>query len=618
MTGMKLAYPFVVTVLLLALWATLALTFRPRPIVALALLIFLGMQEVMFWGASMIRSETASLMYWAIAMLFLVLAARSDRFPRRTACMFVAGLLFGLAFLTKLQAAPHVVIGALFYLWLTSFKSENPPAVGPPAARWTSAALALFGLVTFSIVAWAAWKMPLEISGAMQGEQTYFWAGNRGASFTLFRGAGFPIWLALATLSILSVALPRWRGAPPAALAWLHLSAAAAAGFVAVLFLHLLFFADLSEGWRYLLVDFKTAFLRGREQFTDTSLNRNHLDLLRMAEHYQWTVGLHFALCGMILAGWRTGLVEIPRRTALMTLALSMALLLISFFFVRFRENDMLWVQIPFNLFSLFYAGVLLQRTRTFERTLAAGVGTVFIALFAVNAIDVSTIHRRIDMNYSYFGWKDFWVMKGIFGGHQPYDRCMRGFYTNETMADEGYRQALRFQENRRLASFVLQNQRVPLMNIGSVFEGFPAWRNAMDYRIQHFSPHLREALLVDVESMPRRDFALYDKEMMRKHNSVPEKFERRPGTDTIVLSIRADAETLLFVREEDDANILEVLNDWRRPIAEATPYRITLSNGRETFTHTGIRILNYAELPVDAASKPYFLAIVKRHSRTG
>jgi hypothetical protein len=278
MTGMKLAYPFVVTVLLLALWATLALTFRPRPIVALALLIFLGMQEVMFWGASMIRSETASLMYWAIAMLFLVLAARSDRFPRRTACMFVAGLLFGLAFLTKLQAAPHVVIGALFYLWLTSFKSENPPAVGPPAARWTSAALALFGLVTFSIVAWAAWKMPLEISGAMQGEQTYFWAGNRGASFTLFRGAGFPIWLALATLSILSVALPRWRGAPPAALAWLHLSAAAAAGFVAVLFLHLLFFADLSEGWRYLLVDFKTAFLRGREQFTDTSLNRNHLD----------------------------------------------------------------------------------------------------------------------------------------------------------------------------------------------------------------------------------------------------------------------------------------------------------------------------------------------------
>ena len=84
---------------------------------------------------------------------------------------------------------------------------------------------------------WAAWKFPLVCSGAMTGEQTYFWAGYEGATFTLFRGAGFPIGLALLALAITALALLRWPAALPGARPLLALAAPAAAGFVAGPFL---------------------------------------------------------------------------------------------------------------------------------------------------------------------------------------------------------------------------------------------------------------------------------------------------------------------------------------------------------------------------------------------
>jgi len=613
MTCLKLAYPFVVLVLLLSLWAAIVLAFRPKPVTALALLIFLGVQETMFWGASMIRSETASLTYWALALVFLVLAARSARPVRKTARMFAAGLLLGLAFLTKVQAAPYVAVAALFYLWLESLPGITC-AMPPPssAGQRKTAGLALLAWAVFSCVGWAAWRMPLECSGAMTGEQTYFWAGYEGASFTLFRGAGFPIWLGLALLAVLSLARLRWPGVLPGVHARMPWVVAATAGFVAVLFLHLLFFADLSEGRRYLLVDFKSAFLRGREQFTETSLNSNRLDFLRMAAHFKFTLMMHLILCGGMVFGALMDPAGIPRRIAGLAAAITGSLILIACFFLRFRENDMLWIQIPFNFFSLCYAGALLTR---FARR--PGVLAILVMLFLVNAGDVGTIHRRIDMNYGIFGWKDFWVMQGIFGGHRPYDQCMKTFYTSEAMSEEGYRQAQRFQENRRLANFILQNQRVPQMNIGAVSEGFPVWREAREFRIQAFPPRLREALVIDSASLPRLDFALYDKERMRKHNSVPEKFEPRDGKDCVAVALRADAENFLFVREEDQAAALQALNDWRRPIAESTPLRITLSNGTETKEYIGIRLLNYAEIPVATLPGSYFFVIGKRHSRT-
>ncbi|MBI2423729.1 MAG: hypothetical protein HYV27_12940 [Candidatus Hydrogenedentes bacterium] len=617
MVCLKLAYPFIVLVLLLSLWAALALAFRPKPLTALLLLIFLGLQEVMFWGASMIRSETTSLCFWTVAVLLLVLAAQSTPIARKAAWIFAAGALLGLAFLTKLQAAPHLVMAAMFYLWLEWLQAPAHalPAPSLPHQRIT-AGMALLSLAAFASVGWAAWKFPLVCSGAMTGEQTYFWAGYEGATFTLFRGAGFPIGLALLALAITALALLRWPAALPGVRPLLALAAAAAAGFVAVLFLHLLFFADPAEGWRYLLVDFKSAFLRGRDQFTETSLNTNRMDLVRMAGHFKWTLVLHLALSAAIAGGWKLGRIDLPRRAVGMTVAITVALLLISCFFVRFRENDMLWIQIPFNFFSLCYAGALVRGAGSRMRPIRTAVVAGFVALFIVNAMDAGTILRRIDTNYGYFGWKDMWVMQGIFGGHRPYDRAMKTFYTNEAMSDEGYRQAQRFQENRRLANFILQNQRVPLMNMGSVFEGFPVWREAREFRIREYSPYLREAMVIDSASLTRLDFAIYEKEMMRKHNSVPEKFEARSGKDLVAVALRADADNLLFVHEDDRARALEALNDWRRPIAEATPYRISLSDGATTVTQVGIRLLNYAEVPVDLLTQPYYFVIVPRHSR--
>ncbi len=619
MTDLKLAYPLIIVVLWLALWSSLSLAFRPRPWTAFALMLFLGMQEVLFWGASIIRSETASLTYWAVAVVFLVLAVQSTRFARKMGWIFCAGLFLGLSFLTKLQAAPQVVVAGLLYLWMESMENREqlPVSMTPSVGQGKLlASLGVLAFVAFSLVGWAAWRFPLECSGALTGEQSYFWAGYDGASFSLFRGAGFPVWMTLAFLALSPLIWVRWPDAPFSVRMSFHAATVGAVGFCAVFLLHFLFFQDLSEGWRYLLVDFKVAFFRGREQFMETSLNENRIDLVRMALHFKWTLLLHVGLCAAMLAGCWRGILDIPRKTALFAVAGTGMLLLVSVFFVRFRENDMLWIQIPFNLISLFYAGVLIRRARCFERVIAGAVLVAFGALFVVNAADASTLHRRIDANYGIFGWKDFWVMQGIFGGHRPYDQCLKTFYTTPAMSNAGFRQAAQRQDNRRLANFIFQNQRIPQMNIGIVAEGFPVWRDARQYRIQSFSPRLDEAIVVDSASLPRLDFAFYDKERMRKHNSVPEKFEQRGGQDLVAVSARADAEILLFVRGDDQEPVLKAINDFRRPVAEAAPFQITLSDGASSQVYSSIRVLNYAELPVDLVGENYFFALIKRHSR--
>lgn len=225
----------------------------------------------------------------------------------------------------------------------------------------------------------------------------------------------------------------------------------------------------------------------------------------------------------------------------------------------------------------------------------------------------MGTIHRRIDANFNFFGWKDDWLLRGIFGGHKHYDHFMKTFYATDAMKAEGLRQARDFRFNRRAANFFVQNQSVPLTHVGVVSTGFPIWRAQNEWKISAFSPDLQASLIIDSADLPVNTFAFYEKEDVRKVHIYPEKF-RIPGNDnTLALLIRADMDSYIFVDKSDLEPVMAAINDYRWPIGVDSGKTIVASNGRENRILHGILLQNYAELPLNVLMHPFTL-VVSRH----
>ncbi len=609
-TQLRLVFPFLVLMLVMALWLTIAAAFRPGILAGLAMILFLGVQESLFFDASMIRSELVSVMMWSFALLALAVAA-GRRIPARKAlCLLLAGLFLGLAFMTKVQSMLFVVIAALFYLLIESFHGPDPLALSKRSAlgMWLLSVTALLG---FAALFFAAWGQPVPCARFQNDWDSYFWAGYYGVEFTRWRGAGLPALLALLAIAGVQGTLLYARRTRSWAYRLTLIATLLAAGFLAAFLLHFLLYRDPAQGWQYLLTNFKVMFFRDRRHFEPTTLNYNRLDLQAMAWHFRYVLGAHAAVLGLALLLRLFRLLRMTWTGMGLMCALSGLAAVNACFLLRYADNDMIWLQPLFNFLSLAYVLLIARRAVRLRVPLrAAGVAALAV-VFAADAADVGTIHRRIDANFNFFGWKDTWLMQGIFGGHKDYDRFIKAFYATDGMRDEGLRQARIVRYNRRLANFVLQNQAVPATRLGVVSAGFPLWCGDLDWRIASFSPGLEAALVVDSASIPRKAFAFYDKDSVRKVHNYPEKFRFPEGRDALALLTRADTDAYLFVEESDKAPALQALNDYRFPIAEATDKIIEVAKGAERRTLRGLLLVNYAELPLDALKQRFSVVLV-------
>lgn len=609
-TQLRLVFPFLVLVLVIGLWLTLETTFRPGMLASLAILLFLGIQEAFFFDASMIRSELVSVLAWSLALLSLALAAATGAPGRKALLLLAGGLLLGLAFMTKVQSMVFVVIAALFYLLLESFHGH---AGYVPSKKLSAAFLLLSASVFlgFTVLFFAAWRQPVPCARFQNDWDSYFWAGYYGVEFTRWRGAGLPALCVLLAILVAQGALLYLRRSASLAYRLCLLATLLATGFTAAFLLHFLLYRDPAQGWHYLLTNFKVMFFRDRRHFEPTTLNYNRLDLQAMAWHFRYVLIVHAAVLGLAVL---LRLVRVLRAawTALgLMCALSGLAVINTCFLLRYADNDMIWLQSVFNFLTLAYALFIVRTACRLRAPILACCCTLLAVVFVADAAEVGTIHRRIDANFNFFGWKDTWLMQGIFGGHKEYDQLVKGFYATDGMRDEGLRQARNVSYNRRLANFVLQNQSVPATRLGVVSSGFPLWCDDLGWRITAFSPDLEAALTVDSGSLPRKPFAFYDKDSVRKVHNYPEKFRAPEDADTLVLMNRADTDTYVFVEEDDREAVLRAINDYRFPIGEATGKTIEAAKDGEHRTLHGILILNYAELPLAAVKHPFSVVLV-------
>ncbi len=613
-TAMRLTLPFISMAQVLAMWLLFALLFRPGPALGLALLLFLGIRESGFFSATMIRSSPISVLCWTVALILLVQATRAKRPNARSLCLFAVGVLLGLCFINKLQSAFCVVMAGFFMLFLDAYLPPSSSAT--PYRPWRTVALIALSsaaLAFFAYCCLAAWRLNVSCEIDI-GRGGYHCCGYTRPSYTFFGAAAFPALVGLASLPA-AMAFLFWRKQTQGPAYRLAAAAAlVAAGIVASLLLHLLMFSEAGQGWRYLLTDFKMAFLREQAPLSFEPLLTNRLHLQKMLWHFAALLGVHATLTLLLLCGWWFRFLRLTWQQ--LGLLLGMALLAGLQFglAVRFIDKDLLWVETVFGFLVLLYVFVIRKTACRHKNLLRTACAVLLAGLFAVNTLHASTLTCRLDANYNLYGWKDYWFFDGLYGPHGEYKRFMYARYPTARMREEAQRQAIAFQENRRAANFIFQNQRIPLTKIGAVAKGFPVWSGNLDYRIAAYSPGLASAIVVDNAAMPRLEHALYHEDLARKLYSHPgPKTRKHKGPAPLAVLIRPDIDILLFVREDDIAVLEDALNDYKFPIAAATNYEVVLSKGTENRTYHGLRIQNYAEIPVDRLAHPYFSVLRKR-----
>ena len=612
----RLLSPILVFAYVLAFWLLLAVHFRLPLWTGVPILLFLGVRESMFVSASMIRADTFSIVCWGVALLFLLLATRARRISVTGVFIFVAGVLLGLCFMNKLQSALYVVVAAVFFFFLDATEREKRPYVG--TGHWGAfvpVALGMLSLTFFCVCLVAAWSLDLSCQTSI-GEGGYHCCGYTVPTFTFFKGSGFPSLMVLAALSVSAVTLTIMGKTHHKFFQYVAVANVLGAGFVASLLLHFLMFSEISEGWRYLLTDFKIAFLREQGPIGFSPLISNRLDLQGMIGHFVVLFVVHGAFILVALLGCWLRFIEISWRQLSPLMVMSALAMLNTLVAVRYITLDLIWVESIFGVLTLLYLCVILTKGTRFRFALNMFCGFAMIALFIVNAVHATTITRRIDSNYNLFGWREQQIPIGVYGGHAEYRQFMEGFYATNRMRSRGFEHAIAFGENHRAANFIFQNQEIPLTSLGVVARGFPVWRDNLSFRITEHSDGLGGAILVDNVSVPRLGKTFYVKDLERKRFTQPSgKTREAPGENYLSLLIRPDLETLIFVREDDVQAVLDAVNDYRNPIAVTTEHRIEVGNGDGSAVYHGIRIQNYAEIPLDVIAYPYFSVLNKWRS---
>jgi hypothetical protein len=235
------------------------------------------------------------------------------------------------------------------------------------------------------------------------------------------------------------------------------------------------------------------------------------------------------------------------------------------------------------------------------------GVTAALLALlFGVSTLHACTMPRRIDMNYSQYGWRvDAW-RKGVYRNNQAlYTQLMNRHYTDAMWAT-ARKAADQFAWSRRAAQFVFQNQAITQRQLGPVAKGFPVWTRRMDCRISAYSDHLEGGLVVDSGALPLRDHYFSEPTLVDTPSDSMDKIRSPHGEGLLSVLPRADLEVLLFVERADSETAAGLLG-------ATAGSEVILEQPNGPIQMQGLAIDHYTELPVALLRHGYFFVLLRK-----
>ncbi len=611
--------------IVLLLWLGLVRLLRPGPWIAVAVLVLLGVQPSLFYHSALIRAGAYGMLYWAGALAVLATTARPGGTERRAGAWLLGGALLALALLSKLQLL--LPVGGLFlaaplFPCLARGDAESPGAERRPPPRW----LAPLAWGTF-VAAVGLLLLALRVEHPPQ-----FWT-LQGARSPTPQALGTGVGLLLLALGASTPAIRR-RAAEPLR-AWTLL---VTGGLLSLLLFFPLYNNAATAGTHALRV-LDMTFLRTLPH--DADLARLLWRAKATVAFRPLLVAMHAALSLGLAAGIATGAVRLPRRAWWIPPAVSALLGLHLLLATRPILRDLLLLEIPLTATSLFYAALLLRRTRGRPLLVSAALAAILLAFAVVSIVHAAAIPMRLDAETHRFGWNERFALRWpIDRGRQlRYREIMAAYFADLHAAQPGEadspppcadpadlvrRAARRHAEIRRTARLVLPATGPTHRRMAPLAPGVPVETGPEPLRVLRAPTELLGANLVDVAGARLRPEPRYEPALVAEPDWSLEKRTRSGERTRIPVLPRTGLTLYACVREEAAAGVRTVLGDEAAdPGTEPTdPNAERLVVGRaadsgegaaaEAHTLVLFRIPNYAELPPAVFDGGGFLLIAE------
>ncbi len=531
----------------------------------LVLLLFVAaiFQSWGFFHSTMIRSELYALFFWHLALFIVALSSLHRDSAVRISLFLFAGLLLGLAYLTKIQIFPYMLVAVVLVHMVLLLRSADFTDLGRLLENHP---LRFYAVIVVSIEIFLIMWVYSSVTPFRDGMFVVGWGVPFGMNF-----GGWFVLLAAGGLLAMQVAwrhynFPGLRYMGPVLVALSVISL----GFVLSAFLGLLLFTSLETGWYYAIINFKVAFTRHLEIPDFIIIVRKSFNVIKVviADNYILFLCLLLSFCALAIVSFMA-ITQRVRTSGLIifgSLAVSLIIFFLGFPFFRLYLRDNIWHQtLPSFAILTVIAALISFRSSTRDKNTdivsTTGASILAILLIMSNFMAVSSTILRTKLNFNIFGWVPERTLKHVTSGNQKkyttlvQQKLPGKFSAVEAGTRAAFRQTLSRSFLKQTVSFVLPNDIVPLTKIGVLAKNHSVSSNR-NHRISSFPRMLSNTILVDLADLPDRNIRRIDPDVVNRIMET-EVFEKRlpqlAGNLTLILP-RRDLRIFLFRAQENDA----------------------------------------------------------------
>ncbi len=572
----------------------------------LIVLLTLLTQQWVVYHATMVRTEVYAVFFWQLSILAMTLTLSYRSQAVQLVCAAISGTLLGVALITKFQLLPYLIAFYPIAKLAFGLHKDHFAPLRELHARVPGLVISvnLLALVVFSFLAIVAWNCQLPPNYFVISEMTTGRAiFGPNLALTAFVSAGVII-CGLDLFYKHSAVIRRVMGGDD-----LLLFSCIQAGYATAVSAALIALPNLSEGFSYMVANFKVAYLRQFEVLGLTDIFvHNWKQFLTVYPYLLITTGSALVLAATV--GFRAPNVT-DRIICLRTTGwgmLAVTAFAFGIVFYRFNVRDILWHETLLTFIAALLPSIVAGRVELWgdKRGKIAGVIVAgpLLPLMASNISVYPTLAAKTDLNFNIYGWSPEQEFKPVYpaGNHGLYDTIVKERFPDQQVeptsaAGLAFRHALEWKRIHRMAQFVIPYQHVPLARIGVLVQNGP-FRKA-DERFVEVPARLQGAIWIDLKDLPLRAIGTINPDAVSHASEAFDKIGPPRGQGQVALIPRADLNVVLFTPRPNSSR--------------ACPLKISVLKAGAPDDFCGELVEKYTDVKV-TGDLPTFVAIQPRY----